>query len=189
MRSTEALKREIAYYARLAYERDLVHAISGNISARLGKGMAITPRLTPFRSLKPNQIVIVDGPGRVRGGEPSVEFPLHRMIYDHFPDVHAVIHTHSAYATMWATLGTALKPSNLEGKFFLNEVPITETGESGTEAMALDVCQTLRGHKAVLIRDHGTVAVGHDLEEAYNLAELLEETAKMESLKRLLGRA
>jgi len=149
--------------------------------------MAITPRLTPFRSLKPSQIVIVDGSGKTRGGEPSVEFPLHKMIYEQFPDVGAVVHTHSTHATMWATTGKPLVPSNLEGKFFLNEVPVTRSAGSGTEEIASDVCRILRGHKAALIRDHGTVTVGRDLEEGFNLAELLEEAAKMESFRRLLG--
>ena len=169
-------------------ELGLVRGSSGNVSARRGDIILITPRGIIYEHLHPPQVIAIDLAGRaVSGaGAPSSEWRLHVAIYRARGDVGAIVHTHSPYATA-ASFGARFPVVHDEGKLlFGEEIPISRHAPPGTWELAEAVAEALAGGKAVLIAHHGAVAVGGTLREALLLAEKLEEAAW---LAQLLGAA
>lgn len=183
------LKNEIARVARLAYAQGLVFGIGGNISAKAYETILITPEGACLRNVTAKQIVTLDLAGK-RIGElkPSIETPMHLAIYRKYPSVKAIVHTHSPFATIWATLGKPLRSETIEGRIVLGEVPVAGYAEPGTIKLAKMVCEKLRERKAVLLQNHGLVAVGSSLDEAFNIAETVEKTTKVEVISAILKR-
>jgi L-fuculose-phosphate aldolase len=177
----------MVHIAKLAYARGLVFGVGGNISVRAGERILITPKGACLRNVKAEELVTSDLTGKTTGKkEPSIELPMHLAIYRTFPSVNAVIHAHSPFATAWSTLRISLKSRTVEGRFILGKVPVVGYAEPGTTKLAEAVCEKLREGKAVLLHNHGLVAVGSTLDEAFNLAETVEETAKIEVLAAIL---
>jgi len=185
-----SLENEVIRIARLAYVRGLVFGIGGNISVRAGEKILITPKGACLRNVKAKELVMSDLSGKTAGKfEPTIELPMHLAIYRKFPSVNAVIHTHSPFATVWSTLGMPLQSKTVEGRFVLGRVPVVGYAEPGTIKLAEMMCEKLKEGKAVLLQNHGLVAVGSSLDEAFNLAETLEETAKIEVISAILKRS
>ena len=175
--------------ARLAYARGLVFGIGGNISAKADETILITPERAYLRDITAKQIVTLDLAGKkVSGMKPSIELPMHLAVYHEFPSVKAIVHTHSPFVTIWSTLGKPLRSKTVEGRIVLGEVPVAGYAEPGTVKLAKMVCEKLREGKAVLLQNHGLVAVGSSLDEAFNVAETVEETAKIEVISAILKR-
>jgi L-fuculose-phosphate aldolase len=185
--SIESLTSELSFIAKLTYDRGLVFGVGGNISVRSNDKVLITPEGARFRNINPDEIIVSDESGKIVGaGRPSIEFPMHIAIYQGYPEVKAVIHTHSPYATIWSSAGNALISKTVEGRFVLGEIPVASYAEPGTPKLAEAVVEKLRGKKAVLLQNHGVVAVGSSLNEVFDLAETIEETAKIEILGSVL---
>ncbi len=181
------LETQVIRIAKLAYARGLVFGVGGNISVRAGEKVLITPKGACLRKVKAKELATSDLNGKTTGkNEPSIELPMHLAIYRIFPSVNAVIHAHSLFATAWSTLRTPLKSRTVEGRFILGRVPVVDYAEPGTTKLAKAVCEKLKDGKAVLLHNHGLVAVGSTLDEAFNLAETVEETAKIEVLATIL---
>ena len=139
----------------------LVGGTEGNVSARAGELVAVSPTALPYDTLRPEDVCLVTIEGElVEGPEPSVELPMHLAVLAARPDVGAVVHTHSPYAT-------ARSP-----------VPVAD-GLSGTAELAAAVAQAASRGNEVVIRGHGPVCVGADLAEALARAFALEEHARL----------
>ena len=185
-----SLENEVIRIARLAYVRGLVFGVGGNISVRVGEKILITPKRACLRNVKAKELVVSDLSGNTTGKfEPSIELPMHLAIYRNFPSANAVIHTHSPFATVWSTLGTPLQSKTVEGRFALGRIPVVGHAKPGTTKLAEMICKKLKEGKAVLIQYHGLVAVGSSLDEAFNLAETIEETTKIEMMSAILKRS
>ena len=174
------LRQKITRVARRMAELGLVRGSSGNVSARWGDIVLITPSGIVYERLHPSQVIAIDLAGRVVSGmgAPSSEWRMHLSIYRAREDVRAVVHTHSPYATA-ASFRKHLPVFHDEGKMlFGDEVPVSEHAPPGSWALAEAVAEALgkRG-KVALIARHGAVAVGRTLTEALLLAEKLEEAA------------
>ena len=135
-------------------------------------------------------VVLVDLEGRSvnPGFKPSVDTPVHVAIYRARPDVGAVIHTHSPYAAAFSTLGLEIPPLITESAGYLggavrvmHYVPParTDTGD--------DVARVLGGDRAVLLPNHGVVAVGENLKKAFGAAMAVEESAHVAYIALQLG--
>lgn len=143
--------------------------------------MLITPSGIPYGFLDPRQIAIAPVTRHPSGviGMPSSEWRMHVTIYQARPDVGAIVHTHSPYATA-ASFGGRLPVVHDEGiLIFGEEVPVSEHFPPGTWDLAHAVANALGGGKAVLVALHGAVTVGKTPGEALSLAEKLEETAQL----------
>lgn len=181
------LKNEITRLARLAYARGLVFGVGGNISAKADETILITPEGACLRDMTAKQIVTLDLAGKRMGKmKPSIELPMHLAIYREYPSVKAIVHTHSSFATIWSILGKPLQSKTVEGRIVLGEIPIAEYAEPGTVKLAKMVCEKLRKCKAVLLQNHGLVTGGSTLNEAFNVAETVEEAAKIEVISDIL---
>ena len=177
----------------------LTAGTSGNVSARLrgseGEGdlMVITPSGVDYGGLKAGDILVTDMEEiePVDGeGIPSSESLLHAEIYRRRNDVGAVIHTHSAYATAAAVAGVDI-PLIIDEMALVvgGTVEVSEYAFPSSEMLADNVCDALGNRNAALIRNHGVVGVGADLEEALRVCELVEHAARVLVYASLLGGA
>jgi L-ribulose-5-phosphate 4-epimerase len=174
----------------------LVTGTAGNVSLRLTPEgnrslLAITPTSRDYASLTPDNIQVLDFAGQKVEGTlpPSIEAPMHTGIYRARPDINAIIHTHSVFATGVAVAGLSIPPILDEQVAYLGgEVKLAAYATSGTPQLADNAVAALRDHHAVLLANHGAVSAGRDLPEAFHAAELLEKTARVYLLALAAGR-
>ena len=180
MADETALRRGLVDTMRAMAERGLNRGTSGNVSARLGAGMLVTPSgVTPDR-LTAETMVAVDGEGRPASGalKPSSEWRMHRGLYARRPDVHAVVHCHARHATILACAGLPIPAVHymvaVGGKA---AVPLAPYATFGTDALAQGVAEALDGGYACLMANHGLIVASTGLERALAIAEEVEEQA------------
>ena len=187
------LREEIAGVCRRMSGSGLVVGTSGNVSARTEEGnVLITPSGLDYAVLEPEDVVLVDPDGRVLEGDllPSVETPMHTGIYRARPDVSGIVHTHARFSTILACLGWEIPPVHYMLAVLSDEgrVPLAPYATYGTRELAENAVAALgSSHRACLLRNHGTIAVGASPEEAYSRTELLEEMAGLYYHTRLAG--
>jgi len=183
----EATRRQVVETARRMLAEGLVTVTAGNISIHIPDEdlLAITPGGRPYDTMEPEDVAIVTLDGELVEGdfEPSSETPMHTMIMREMPDVHAIVHTHSPYATAFSVVRKPIPLVCNEGLTVgAMSVRVTEYGVPGTEEIGQRVIETLRlqpGSKAVLIANHGMLAVGGTIREAYVIASNVEAEAKI----------
>lgn len=187
-------RREILEISRKMVEKGLVVGTAGNISLRLEDPaglIAITPSGRYYELLKEEDIVIVDFKGEAVDGEllPSIETMLHIMIYKARPKINAIIHTHSVFASILAVAGLEIPPILDEQVISVGgEIKVAPYAPPGSQELARNVVATLGNRNAVLLANHGVVALGRDLREAFTIAEIVEKTAKVYFGTLLLGK-
>ncbi|MFN0150409.1 MAG: class II aldolase/adducin family protein [bacterium] len=178
---------------RRMYDRGLIIAREGNVSCRIGPDrILITPAGRGKAFLRAHDLVVVDRAGRQRGGRlaPSSELPMHLAVYEEQPSAVAVVHGHPPTATGFAVAGIPLAdcvlPEIVAG---IGSVPIASYGTPSTHELADSVRPHLRaGRCALLLKNHGAIATGADLEEAFDRLETIEHFARIVLTARLLGR-
>jgi ribulose-5-phosphate 4-epimerase/fuculose-1-phosphate aldolase len=155
---------------------------SGNVSCRWKGGMLITPTGMAYEAIRPRDIVFVNGKGAVlgkRSRKPSSEWRFHLAAYRARPDIGAVVHAHSLYATV---LACAHKP--IPAFHYMvavaggNDIPLVPYDTFGTETLAGHVAGGLAHRNACLMANHGQIAVGRELCAALELAHEVEVLAR-----------
>lgn len=152
---------------------------SGNLSLRWGAGMLITPAALPYAQLTPADIVAVaEGERRADSRHrPSSEWRLHAAIYAARPEIGAVVHTHSPRATALSCARRGLPPFHYMVLLAGGEVRCAAHATFGTATLATNCVAALEGRRAVLLANHGGVAVGATLAAAETLAREVENLA------------
>lgn len=174
--------------------RGLITGTSGNISVRCEeKGFFyITPSGMPFEGLEPGDIVKVnyETGERIGSRRPSIEVGLHGAILRKRPEVNAVIHTHSLYATAVASTRKPIPVIiDIMSLALLGAVPVADYARPGTPELAKNVAEALGDRTAVLLANHGVVAVGTTLDEALFRCETVERAALTWLMASLIGGA
>jgi L-fuculose-phosphate aldolase len=172
----------------------LVAGSSGNVSRRIagadGDLFAVTASRVPYHRFGIGDVLIVDADVDpvVGDGIPSSESLVHMAVYRARPDVGAVIHTHSIHASAFAVAGRPI-PAILDEQVVLlgGAVEVAEYGASASEELAERAVAALGQRAAALLRNHGALAVGADLDEAVAVAELVERIAQICLLSGRLG--
>jgi len=170
----------------------LVVGTWGNISARVpGEDLvAITPSGMNYDSLEADDIVIVDLEGKIVEGKrkPSIEVPMHVTIYRHRPDIQAIVHTHSPFATAMSTARKPI-PGAVEDMVQIvgGNVRVSEYALPGTKELGQNVIKALEGRQAVLLANHGMLGAGSNLEEALKVCQVVEKTAQITILAQIIG--
>ncbi len=157
-------------------ELGLNRGASGNASVRDGDGMLITPSALLVSEMTTDSMVRMDLQGMVlQGGKPSSEWRFHRDILVSRPEINAVIHTHSTFATTIACLRRDVPAVHymiaLAGGDSIRCTPYSVFGEQELSDHALEA---LQGRKACLLGNHGMIALGKDLEDALAVAVEVE---------------
>lgn len=188
-----SLRGEIIKIGLLLLEKGLVAGTWGNISARIDdKRIAITPSGRNYQTLKNDDIVIVDPLGEIVAGRlrPSSELALHLAVYAARPDIKGIVHTHSVFASACAVARRPIPPI-IEDLVQLagGEIPVAHYALPGTMELAHHVTTALADKFAVLLANHGVIACGKTLGEAFTAAELVEKAAQIFSWAQLLGGA
>ena len=158
-----------------ANEVDLIRMSAGNISTRTGDGLvAITPSGIKYRHMTREDISIVDLQGNlVEGPKSSSETPMHSAIYRNLPDIGSICHTHSTFAITFAMLGRDVPMANLELVVCGAPIPVAPWACPGTPKAAevtVDIFKSRPGLRVILLRKHGLVAIGANLDQAFEMA-------------------
>jgi L-fuculose-phosphate aldolase len=163
---------------------------SGNASLRWGEGLLITPTGRAYDRLQPEDIVYLQADGDCPPGQliPSSEWRFHCDILRAFPDTHAVVHVHSTYATALACLGEGIPAFHyMVAVAGGADIPCAAYATFGTPELSEHIMRALRDRKACLMANHGQVATGRTLADAYALAQEVENLARQYALARNLG--
>lgn len=181
--STLSAEREaVAALGRQLLESGLTKGSGGNVSVRSGDRVAVSPSGIPYEEVTPEIVPVVDLEGTVLEGElePSNETPMHTMIYDERPGIGGIVHTHSPYASTFASLGKPIPASHYLIAYAGREVPVAGYEPPGTEALGELAVEALgTEHNACLLQNHGVIAVGEDGEDAMEVAEMVEFVARI----------
>jgi L-fuculose-phosphate aldolase len=176
-----ALRRAVIETALAMSTTGLSPGRSGNVSARWGDGMLITPSGMPYDEITPKDIAFISLEGEVPAGQrkPSSEWRFHLGCYRERPDCAAVVHTHSMHATV---LACAHKP--IPAFHYMvavaggADIPLIPYAPFGTEALADLVAGALQKRSACLMANHGQIAIGKSLRAALELAAEVETLAE-----------
>jgi L-fuculose-phosphate aldolase len=180
----EREREAVARYGRRLLEAGLTTGAGGNLSVacRQEDRVAISPSGMPYGEIGPEDVPVLDGKGRIVEGRrrPSTEWHFHLALYRARPEVGAVVHTHSTYATTFACLEREIPPVHYLIGFAGRRVPVAPYATFGTEDLARCVVAAMEPEvNAVLLAHHGVVAVGADLAAAFTVAESVEFVARI----------
>jgi len=180
--------------AREISRTGMVMGTWGNVSVRCTDNlMVITPSGMNYETLNIEDMVVVNNENAVVEGayKPSVETPMHLAVYQNRLDVKAIVHVHSLYAVSFAVVRKSV-PVILEetAQVVGHEVPVADYAICGSLALADNVVRALGTDKrAVLLANHGMVAVGQSVEEALKICYIIEKTARVAIYAGLIGEA
>jgi L-fuculose-phosphate aldolase len=180
MNETE-LRSELVRIAGKLDAQGLNRGTSGNLSARYGEGMLITPSGMGAEGLTQDDIVSVNFDGTTLGRwQPSSEWLFHRDIFVQRPEFGAIIHTHCIAATALACLRKDIPPFHyMIALMGGDNIRCAKYATFGTQALSDNALLALRGRKACLLSNHGMIAAGADLAEAFRIAVEVETLSEM----------
>jgi len=174
--SEQESRQQLLTTSRRLVELGLNRGTAGNASVRHGEGMLITPSALPVAEMTTDSMVRMDLEGKVlQGGKPSSEWRFHRDIFVARPEIGAVLHMHSTFATTIACLGKDVPAVHyhiaIAGGDSIRCTPYTIFGEQNLSDLALEA---LQDRKACLLGNHGMIALGKDLADALSVAQEVE---------------
>jgi len=187
-------KKEVFDTTLKLVDIDLIRLSSGNVSVRIPDGnVAITPSGVPYDLMKPEDIVIMDLDGNKIEGhyKPSSEKVLHNEIYKVRSDIQAVIHTHSIYSIAFSSVEMELPIMCVELLSVGAPIPVADYHCPGTEEVGLVAARYFTENprlKGLLLKNHGMVANGNSLYDAYQNAYKLETGAEIYHLALQTGK-
>jgi L-ribulose-5-phosphate 4-epimerase len=177
---------------------ELVVWTEGNVSGRVpgAELFVIKPSGVSYDELSPENHILCDLDGNVIPDTPgwdrlpSTDTAAHAYVYRNMPEVGGVVHTHSPYATAWATRGEAI-PCVITAMAdeFGGEIPVGPFALTGDDSIGRGIVETLTGHRsrAVLMQNHGPFTIGRDARDAVKAAVMVEDVARTVHLARQLG--
>jgi L-ribulose-5-phosphate 4-epimerase len=200
----EKLKERVFLANMDLVEKGLVIQTWGNVSGRdAGTGfIVIKPSGLSYERMKPEDMVVINRSGEKIEGKhkPSTDTPTHLVLYESFPGIAGIVHTHSTYATSWAQSGRDIPPfGTTHADHFHGAIPCTremlrkeivKDYETNTGKVIVERVQQLGKEElsSVLVHSHGPFSWGEDPESAVENAIVLEEIARMAFYTVLLGR-
>lgn len=186
----QTARREIVQIGRLLYERGYVVSSDGNLSVRLSDDRIIaTPTMMSKGRMTEDALAVTDLEGKsLNDRRASSELKMHLLIYRERPDVKAVCHAHPAHSTAFAVAGLSIdEPILSEVILALGCVPLAAYGTPSTDELTDAMRPLVKHHNALLMANHGAVAYGENLWQAFDRLETMEHTARITILARTLG--
>jgi L-fuculose-phosphate aldolase len=188
----QTARREVVRVGKLMYERSYVVSSDGNISVRLDDGRIVaTPTQVNKGRMTEEMLAVTDIEGKpLDDRRASSELAMHLLIYREREDARAVCHAHPPHGSAFAVAGLAIDaPILSEVILTLGCVPLAEYGTPSTDELTEAMRPLVKHHNALLMANHGAVAYGGDVWQAFDRLETLEHTAKIAILARALGGA
>jgi L-fuculose-phosphate aldolase len=169
---------------------------SGNISLRSeengNNGYLITPSGKKYETLKPEDIVFMrldETENNDSTNKPSSEWRFHRDIYVYKKDAQAIVHAHSPHATAVSSHGKPIPPFHymiaLAGG---EDIKCADYATFGTEELSKNIINALKNRSACLMSNHGQVAFGKNLDDAFELAQEIENICHQYTIALKLGK-
>jgi L-fuculose-phosphate aldolase len=180
-------RAEVIAAARGMVRLGLVAGTSGNVSAREGELIHITPSALPYEGMGEADLVTLRLDGSVVAGErePSSERRVHLAVYRARADAGAVLHSHSPHATAWSFLDEPLDTGTEElDEAVGGAVSTARFAPTGSEQIATAAVEALGDRRAVLLARHGVLAVGESPARALDAAAVVERQAQIAWLLR-----
>jgi L-fuculose-phosphate aldolase len=191
-REEKALRAAIIAKAKWMNASGLNQGTSGNISARYKDVMLITPSATPYDAMRPEMIAAMPLEGDYGAWEgplkPSTEWRFHLDITRARPDVGAIVHTHSTYATVLAIARKDIPACHyMMAAFGGPTIRCAGYARYGTKDLSDHALKALEGRNGCILANHGMIALGANLDKAMWLAVELETIARQYYLSLVLG--
>ncbi len=184
-------REQIVDFGRRLISSALTTGSGGNLSIfdPAQKVIAITPSGVRYQDVAAADVVVVDLHGKVVEGKlsPSSELVFHLALYERFPSIRAVVHTHSVYATTLACLGWEIPAAHYLVGFAGKKVPVAPYATFGSRELAENLVEAIDGYQAVLLANHGLVSIGASLEKAFNVAEEIEFVGRVYLQTKMVG--
>src|SRR6185503_8032711 len=178
------LEYDIIRWGKILFERRLISGWGGNLSCRLGKNeFLITGQHAPLGFLGSNDLVRIKADGKPirKYQHASSETPMHLAVYAG-TDAQAIVHVHPPMVLAFSLNHESFVPVSFEEKYTIGEVPIIAQ-DTPTVTRPENVVEELKYHPVVIIKGHGTVAIGKTFQEAFLLTDLLEEAVHCQFFK------
>jgi L-fuculose-phosphate aldolase len=190
-----ALRAAIVECGRIAYQRGLLAANDGNISVRMADGnVLITPSGLCKGRLQAADLLVVDPDGTLLrpAADPRLrvtsEQPMHLEVYRRRDDVHAVLHAHPPYAVALTVAGRGLRNDLVpEVILLIGAIPVTHLALPASPEDAEVIRELIAEHDVIMLRQHGSLTVGRNLDEALIHLERLEQVAQVQLLAEMMG--
>ena len=183
MSKYQIFKEQIVKTAQALVHKGFLMATGGNISLRVPgeEAFAITPSNLDYMRMVPEDVCILNfGLEPIEGKlKPSVESAMHGAIYQVRGDVNAIVHTHQVYASALTLIGAAI-PSlfDEQARFLGRSVEIIPYAPSGTGMLKNKIAKHVQNHNnAFMMKNHGALIFGHDMERAVHNVEILEKAS------------
>lgn len=175
-----ALREEVVAVAQAIDKAGFCPSKSGNVSARFGDGFLITPSGLPYARTTPEDLIYLALDGVVLSGsrKPSSEWPFHVAIYKARPDAQAIVHTHSPRATALSCARRGIPAFHYMIALCGGaDVRCADYATFGSPELAANAVRALEGRKAVLLANHGVIALGASLAGAHTIVAEVENLA------------
>ena len=177
------LRSQLVEYGNMLVKENLVQGTWGNLSVRLdNETMLVTPSGIPYDLLTPADMVPVNIDTLEYDGhiKPTSEMGMHGAIYDLLPDTGAVIHTHSRFASIYAAAGKDIQVPSSMIEDLGTVIYATEYEPAGSDELTDAVRQAMtKNGRGCIMTNHGMVAAGRDLQEAFEICCNIEAAAKV----------
>ena len=184
-------KEQVVRYGKKLIDRRLTTGSGGNISVynREKNLVAISPSGLDYYETTPEDIAILDMDGNIVEGKhrPSSEAGMHLAFYKNRADVSGIVHTHSKFATAIACMGWELPAVHYLIGMAGHRVKCTGYATYGSDELAKEALETIGDSIAVLLANHGLIALGEDVDRAFSTAEHLEFVSEVYYLTKTLG--
>ena len=185
------LKQDLIKYGKKLVEAGLTKGTGGNLSVYIPEEekMLITPSGIDFYDITEDDIVTMKLDGTILEGDkkPSSEWYMHAIQYKNRDDITAVIHAHTTYSTVVATLRQTLPPAHYMIAVAGVDVRCAEYATFGTKELAENAYEAMKDRNAVLLANHGILAGSYSLANAFNIIDEVEYCAKIYYMAKSIG--
>ncbi len=186
----EREKQEIINVGMTLDRYRLISLSGGNVSMRIGQRIIVTPSGMSYETLVPQDVVVLDLAGKVIEGErrPSVDTVALLYIFNHMPEVNAIIHTHQPYATAIGLVMDELPAfCTTLVNATLGAVKVAPYSSAASLDMGIRTVEHIGNKRAVILRNHGVITVGPTLKDALYAAVYLEDACRSYCAARAIG--
>jgi L-fuculose-phosphate aldolase len=184
-------RREVARFMRRLYRLGLTTTSGGNISIKINPDLiAITPSATDKGRMRWKEVglMTMDGKNLTPGLKPSIEHEMHLSIYRKKEEVSAIVHAHPLFASAFTAMKTVINTNlTAEARAICGEPYMVRYALMGTDELASLASEGIMKSDILLLENHGVLAAGNSILQAFDRLEVLENAARMTMIVDIAG--